>query len=174
MKDNKYLAWAKRHKVWTGVIAFFLITFIISAANPPEKKKIEQKQSTPSPAQAVREEPKQQPAQPSVPKYEVVKEYGVGGKAILIDPTDATDEKLTLLGKELDKKYGKETLVRIGIFTDKKYALISADFDAIDKMSDSESKAYDQAYAAQFNINKNSGLKQYVLRPSLDAKRVEL
>lgn len=172
--NNKYLAWVKRHKVWSAVIAFFVLMVIVSAANPPEEKKTEQPQST-AQTQPAQDKPQQaQPAQTTAPKYEVLKEYGTGGKAVLIDPADATDEKLTLLGRELDKKYGNESIVRVGVFTDRKYALISTDFEAIGNMSDADTKAYDQAYAAQFNVNKNSGLKQYILRPSRDAKEIKL
>lgn len=173
-KLNKYFDWAKRHKIWAAVLATFLLFVIVSAANPPEDKPKEQKQSasTSQPTETKQEQPK--PQQPAAPKYEVLKEYGTGGKAVLIDPADASDDKLTLLGKELDKKYGSETLVRIGVFTDRKYALISTDFDAIGNMSDADTKAYDQAYAAQFNVNKNTNFKQYILRPSLDAKEIKL
>jgi hypothetical protein len=176
MSEKKYLTWAKHHKVWSVVIAFFVITIIAGVVNPPKDKKAEPAQSTPQQVQPVAQETVQQeqPVQPSVPKYEILKEYGTGGKVMLIDIADATDEKLTLLGKEFDSKYGKDTFTRIGVFTDRKYALISSDIGAIDSMSDTESKEYDQAYVAQFNINKSSNFKQYVLRPSRDAKVINL
>ncbi len=176
--NNKAVAWAKRHKVWSSIIAFFVITFIFGSLLPePEKKTDIQQATKPQPAQQT-QKPTEQPKQPTIttPKYEVVTEFGnnKSNKSVLVSAADATDEKLTLLGKELNSKYGSPSIVRIGIFTDKHYAEVFADFNAIGNLSDTEAKAYDQAYVGQLNINKNSGLKEFVIRPSRDAKTIKL
>lgn len=176
MNNSKYLDWIKHHKVWSAVIAFFLLALIAGIANPPEEKKAEQ-QNSPAQNQTTQEQSHEtQSAQSTIPKYEIVKEFGTNNsnKAVLISADNAMDEKLVLLGKELNNKYSDSDFIRIGIFTDRQHAETYADIDKVFSLEGDEATAYDNAYVAQFNINKSTGLKEYVLRPSRDAKEISL
>ncbi len=171
MKD-----WIIKHKIWSGVIAFFVLIVIVGAASGDDTK---QENNTPAPAQSAatqqaETQAKPQP-EPTVPKYELVGEYGQGGKVYVISPADATEEKLTLIGKDLNKQFGSETFARISIFTDKTQAQIMANnpLDAAN-LEGAAADAYDKAYVAQFNVNKNSDLKEFTIMLNGQTKEVSL
>lgn len=165
MKD-----WIKSHKIMAGIIAFIALIVIIAAAGG-DKPKQESNTVTPTQAQTT----KQETTEPAIPKYELVGEYGQGGKAYVIAPSDATEDRLTLIGKDLNTRFGSETFVRISIFTDRAQAQTMVD-DPLKAASleGAEADAYDKAYVAQFNVNKNSGLKQFVIFPMGENKEIEL
>jgi hypothetical protein len=125
---------------------------------------------TPKADTPVAEQPKV--SQPTAPEYSVV--TGNGNEAIVISHTDATEEKLILLGKKLNEVYGSKSFARVGVFTDSKYALLSTDTEAVFSLTGDESDAYDASYVAQFNVNKNTGYKQYTITLSGSSKEVNL
>ena len=137
--------WIKAHKIWTGVIAFILIAVFAGGGQNPAP-------STSSDTNRV-----------ATPKYELIGEYGQGGRIYLISPEDATEKKLTSIGKELDKKFGSDAFARIGIFIDRDQAKIATDPLKAAGLEGEAGDAYDRAYVAQFNINKDTGLKQFVI-----------
>jgi len=171
MKD-----WVKAHKIWSAVIAFFILVIIIGATGG-DKNKQENKTSAPAQSTTTQQpeaQAKPQP-EPSVPKYDLVGEYGQGGKVYVISPSDATEEKLTLIGKDLNKRFGSETFARIGIYTDKAQAQIMANnpLDAAN-LEGAAADAYDKAYVAQFNVNKNTDLKQFTVTLNGESKEIKL
>jgi len=176
MKD-----WVKVHKVWSAVIAFFVFVVIVGAFGGGDKTK--QNNTTATPTQPVATKTESTPKttttttqpQQTVPKYDLVGEYGQGGKVYVISPADATEDKLTLIGKDLDKKFGSDTFARIGIYTDKSQAQIMANnpLDAAN-LEGAAADAYDKAYVAQFNVNKNTGLKQFTITLNGQSKDIKL
>jgi len=168
--------WIKQHKVKSVIIAFLLITFIGFLATPkPEQEAQQQAGNNAETITQTKPEPRTETIkQLESPKYEIVKEFGNAGKAVIISPEDVSEDKLTLLGKELNKKYGSNEFARIGVFTDREQALIHADIDKASSLEGQAATIYDQAYVAQFNVNRNSNLKQYTLSPTRDAKEIKL
>lgn len=169
-------SWIKSHKIATGIVAFVVLILIIAAGGGDKSKTKQESTTTPAQTQTPKQEAvTQKPAEPVVPKYNLVGEYGQGGKAYVIAPSDATEDKLTLIGKDLYKRFGSETFARIGIYTDKAQAQIIVD-DPLTaaNLEGAAADAYDKAYVAQFNINKNSGLKQFVIFPMGQNKEIKL
>ncbi len=169
--------WVKSHKVLACILAFVALVIIVSAAGS-DKKKTENK-TTPATKPATNSQPSAAPQsqpQASVPKYELVGEYGKGGRVYVIAPTDSTEEKLTLICKGLNKKYGSDSFARLSIFTDQAQAQIMANnpLDAAN-LEGNAATAYDKAYVAQLNINKSTGLKQCEIHPNgLDGENKEV
>jgi hypothetical protein len=173
MKD-----WIKRHKVLTGLIVLILLIVVAGAAGGGDKKTKQNNQTastTQTPANQQNQPKTQTVKQPTVPKYELVGEYGQGGRVYVIAPSDASEEKLTLIGKDLNKKFGSDSFARIGIYTDKSQAQIMANNPlAAANLEGAAADAYDKAYVAQFNINKNTGLKQYTIMLNGQDKEITL
>lgn len=171
MKD-----WITKHKILSGVIAFLILAVTFGAFGA-DKTKQEDGTTTPSQSETAQQtatQAKPQP-EPSIPNYDLVGEYGQGGRVYVISPADATEDKLTLIGKDLNKRFGAETYARIGIYTDKTQAQILSNnpIDAAN-LDGAAADAYDKAYVAQFNVNKNSGLKQYVIYLNGSQKEIDL
>jgi hypothetical protein len=167
--------WIKSHKILAGIIAVVILIVIAGLAGGNDKKKTEN--NTPSPTPTTTQQTNSQPtqAQSAVPKYELVGEYGNGGKAYVISPTDATQEKLTLIGKDLNKRFGSDSFARIGIYTDRAQAqiIVNNPADAAN-LEGAAADAYDKAYVAQFNVNKSTRLKTYVIYLNGSSKEVKL
>lgn len=165
-------SWIKNHKILTGALAFILIVIIAGIAGSGDKKTTSSSQPS-TITQTTAPKPAEQ--QPSVPKYDLVGEYGQGGRVYVISPSDATEAKLTLIGKDLDKKFGSDSFARISIFTVKSQAQIMANnpLDAAN-LEGKAAAAYDKAYVAQFNINQSTSLKQFTIMLNGQDKEVSL
>lgn len=111
----------------------------------------------------------------TTPAYELVGEFGQGGKAYVISPSDATEDKLILLGQELDKQFGSSDFARISVYTDKAQAqIIVNDPLGPAALEGAAGEAYDNAYVAQFNVNKNTGLKRFMIYLGGEGKDINL
>lgn len=172
MKD-----WIIRHKVISSVLGVILLLIVIGAISDGSKKTpTTQSNTNASTASQVSKQEKQpKVAPPSVPKYDLVGEYGQGGKVYVIAPNDATEAKLTLIAKDLNKRFGSDSFARISIFTDRSQAQILANnpLDAAN-LEGAAADAYDKAYVAQFNVNKSSGLKQFTIRLNGNQKDIAI
>lgn len=168
--------WNKEDMVVPGVVAFLVLLVIWNVADnvstKPEQAKTPTTQSQTTNSKPVLK-PTTTPQQPAVPKYDLVGEFGNGGKAYVIAPGDATIAKLTLIGKDLDKKYGSDDFARIGIYTEREQAQIIVD-DPLGpgNLEGDAADAYDKAYVAQFNVNKYSGFKKFFVM--LNGKQTEI
>jgi len=168
--------WIKAHKVWSAVIAVLIIIVIAGAVGGgKDKNKTENNTATTSKPTSEQTTSQPQQSQPAVPKYELVGTFGNGGKAYVISPSDATEEKLTLIGKDLNKRFGSDSFARIGIYTDRSQAQIIVD-DPLKpaNLEGAAADAYDKAYVAQFNVNKSTGLRQYTIYLNGSTKEVSL
>jgi hypothetical protein len=165
--------WIKAHKLLSAIIATIVIIIIAGIAGGGKNKNNESADNTTATSS---QSSKIQPQiQPTVPKYELVGEYGQGGKAYVITPNEATEDKLTLIGKDLNKRFGSASFARIGIYTDSAQAQIIVD-DPLKaaNLEGAAAAAYDKAYVGQFNINKSTGLKQFVIYLNGSSKEIKL
>jgi len=165
--------WIKTHKIWSAVIAIILIIIIAGAAGGNKKNPTttasNSKSSTQQPATTQPQTPE------AAPDYQLIGTFGQGGKAYVISPADATEAKLTLIGKDLNKKFGSDDFARIGIYTDRSQAqIIVNDPNQPANLEGTAADAYDKAYVAQFNVNKNTNYKQYVIYLNGSQKEVTL
>lgn len=156
--------WIKSHKFITGIIVFILLVGIVSSGSNKDENKSASKTAPTSTSATEQKTTETKAAQPSVnvPSYDLVD--GKSVKVAIISSSDATTEKLTLIGKDLNKRFGSDFIQRIGVFTDKTQAMIMASnpLDAAN-LEGAAANAYDKAYVAQFNVNKSTGLKTYVI-----------
>lgn len=151
---------------------FFVIAFIGGFINSASTIKTDNNQAN---SQPQAQQTEQKPAEPTIPQYDLVGEYGQGGKVFVTDPSNATEAQLTLIGKDLDKKYGSSSFARISIFIDKAQAQILANNPiAPASLEGAAGEAYDKAYVAQFNINKSTGLKEYMIMLNGQDKQIQL
>lgn len=114
-----------------------------------------------------------QPSQPA-PRYYLVSTYGQGGRTYVIDSADATEDKLILVGKDLNKLFGSDDIARIGIYTDPSQAQIGAESAQATALQGDAAAAYYKAYVAQLNINKSTGLKQFTIMLNGQTKEIQL
>jgi hypothetical protein len=105
--------------------------------------------------------PKSQTQQPT-PRYYLVSTYGDDGKTYVIDPANATEAQLTLIGRDLDDNFGFEN-AKIGIYTDPAQAQIGANPSQVSSLQGDAATAYKNAYVAQFNVDKKSNTKQLLV-----------
>ena len=154
--------WVKSHKLWSIVIALVILAIAGAASsgnNKTNENKTQVKAEPSTPATA-----KQTP-QVMLPQYSLVGSSG-SVHVYVISPTDATEEKLTALGKNLYTQFSADNIARISIFTDKAQAKIMADNPlAPADLQGNAATEYDKAYVAQLNTNKNTGLKEYYIYP---------
>lgn len=138
-------------------------------SSQPAKSSSDARQSQVTQSQAV-----QAQSQEPTPRYYLVSTYGQGGRTYVIDSADATEDKLTLIGKDLNKLFGSDDMARIGIYTDPQQAQIGVDSTQVAALQGEADKAYDNAYVAQLNINKSTNLKQFFVYLNGSTKEVKL
>lgn len=85
-------------------------------------------------------------------------------QAIVIAPEQATDENLRALGEELNKKYGSQQLVWIGIFTDKELAARFEEYSSEKGMSATTQAAYEKAWVGLYTRVEGTGLDNLVIQ----------
>jgi hypothetical protein len=148
-----------RHKFLVVLLGLILLTLILSALGSQNTTTNPGKTSKPK------------------PDYQLVGEFGPNKdiKAILIDPANATEAKLTAIGKKLDAKYGSADLVRLGVYTDKKQAEIMLK-DPLQPLTlkGAAADAYTKAHVAQYTVNKSTNTKTYTIFLHGSSKEVTL
>jgi|GEM_PF-6516409 len=168
---------SKKKQAIVLIIGIILIVLIVGGVSggKPKSTPVKSATVTPSVTQTKTNSQKEQTPAPIVPSYTLVGSYGNGGKTYVIDPADATEEKLTLIGKDLNKKFGSDDFARLGIYTDRSQAKIMSDnpLDAAN-LEGAAADAYDKAYVAQFNVNKSTGLKKFFIFPMGENKEIKL
>lgn len=159
-------SWFVRHKILTVLLGLIVLGIIGSVL--PEQQRTSTNQDN---AQVNSQTNEQSDAAPEVPQYELVGEFGQGGKVYVIDPADANEERLTLIGKDLNKRFGSDTFARISIFTDRKQATILADDPgSVLDLEGAAADSYELAFVAQFNINQTTDYKEFIIFPATVAK----